>query len=123
MEKYLKNLLKFARLCFQSFGDRVSHWITLNEPFICSWGTWDLGIMAPFVVKEPLQGPYKAMHNLLQAHALTYKLYKTEFAHQKGKIGLSVEGINKIPKDPNSKEDVEAANKALAFQVFLLLIF
>ncbi|GFY92149.1 beta glucosidase 32 [Actinidia rufa] len=37
----------FANLCFKEFGDRVKHWITLNEPWSYSYGGYDIGVFAP----------------------------------------------------------------------------
>ncbi|KAJ4844567.1 hypothetical protein Tsubulata_008196, partial [Turnera subulata] len=37
----------YAELCFQRFGDRVKHWITLNEPWAYAWFGYDTGEFAP----------------------------------------------------------------------------
>ena len=37
----------YAEVCFQEFGDRVKHWITLNEPWSFSYGGYALGTLAP----------------------------------------------------------------------------
>ncbi|KAI5390742.1 hypothetical protein KIW84_075874 [Lathyrus oleraceus] len=53
----------YAELCFKEFGDRVNHWITLNEPHSYSMGT----------------DPYMASHNQLLAHAAAVKIYRTNY--------------------------------------------
>ncbi|KAK3043184.1 hypothetical protein RJ639_001617 [Escallonia herrerae] len=37
----------YADLCFEKFGDRVKHWITLNEPWTFSFYGYGLGTLAP----------------------------------------------------------------------------
>ncbi|GMN57296.1 hypothetical protein TIFTF001_026410 [Ficus carica] len=37
----------YAELCYKEFGDRVKHWITLNEPYSYSNGGYAIGTLAP----------------------------------------------------------------------------
>ncbi len=37
----------YADLCFALFGDRVKHWITLNEPWTYTWVGYGVGGFAP----------------------------------------------------------------------------
>ncbi|GMP41898.1 hypothetical protein CsSME_00011840 [Camellia sinensis var. sinensis] len=75
----------FAELCFKEFGDRVKHWITMNEPWSYSYGGYDAGLLAPgrcsaFMAFCPKGNsgtePYIVTHNLLLSHAAAVKLYK-----------------------------------------------
>ncbi|KAA8549627.1 hypothetical protein F0562_001355 [Nyssa sinensis] len=43
----VKDFCDFAELCFWEFGDRVKHWITLNEPWSYSYGGYVTGTLAP----------------------------------------------------------------------------
>ena len=37
----------YADFCFQKFGDRVKHWLTMNEPWTFTWQGYGNGINAP----------------------------------------------------------------------------
>ena len=79
----------YAKLCFSLFGDRVKHWITLNEPYTFSNHAYTIGIHAPrrcSAWQDPtcLGGdsaiePYLVTHHQLLAHAAAVKVYKEKF--------------------------------------------
>lgn len=75
----------YARLAFETFGDRVKTWITINEPVIvCKDGYGEMN-KAPALNLSGI-GEYVCMHNLLKAHAAAYHVYDKEFRPtQKGK--------------------------------------
>ncbi|KAL0346367.1 UNVERIFIED_CONTAM: Beta-glucosidase 12 [Sesamum calycinum] len=116
----------FAELCFKEFGDRVKHWITLNEPFSFASGGYDgsfIGNLAPgrcSARDKCSQGnsatePYIVAHHLLLSHAATVKLYKEKYQPiQKGEIGISLVAHWMEPYSSN-KLDVQAAERALDF--------
>ncbi|KAI5390747.1 beta-glucosidase 12 [Lathyrus oleraceus] len=89
----------YAELCFKEFGDRVNHWITLNEPHSYSMGT----------------EPYMASHNQLLAHAAAVKIYRTNYqASQNGSIGITLNCHWFLPFS-NDTLDHQAAQRALDF--------
>ncbi|KAK3020701.1 hypothetical protein RJ639_046564, partial [Escallonia herrerae] len=45
--KIVEDFRGYADLCFEKFGDRVKHWITLNEPWTYSFYGYGLGTLAP----------------------------------------------------------------------------
>ncbi|BAT91791.1 hypothetical protein LR48_Vigan05g196900 [Vigna angularis] len=115
----------YAEVCFQYFGDRVKHWITLNEPYVYSIHGYALGINAPGRCSETVDStclggnsgtePYIVSHNLLHAHAAAVDVYRNQFKeHQKGMIGIT---LNTQWYEPYSddKFDKEAAERALDF--------
>ncbi|XP_031256292.1 beta-glucosidase 12-like [Pistacia vera] len=117
----------FAELCFKEFGDRVKHWITLNEPNMFSYRGYDLGNWAParcskWVYPACEAGnsatePYIVGHNLLLAHAAAVQLYKQKYqATQKGQIGITLTTVMMLPYS-NSTSDVAAAKRALDFNL------
>jgi len=38
---------KYATACAEAFGDRISTWITINEPWCVSWLGYSNGVHAP----------------------------------------------------------------------------
>ena len=67
--------------CF--FLIKVKRWITINEPFVVSNLGYGTGEHAPGVTGQGVND-YKAAHNLLNAHASVYGLYKQKYRSQKG---------------------------------------
>ncbi|KAG8363625.1 hypothetical protein BUALT_Bualt19G0041900 [Buddleja alternifolia] len=117
----------FAEICFKEFGDRVKHWITVNEPFtFINGGGYDggfLGNLAPGRCSSwancpegnSAAEPYVAGHHLLLCHASTVKLYKEKYqATQKGEIGITLVTHWMVPYS-NSILDIIAAQRALDF--------
>ncbi|KAJ4848261.1 hypothetical protein Tsubulata_023606 [Turnera subulata] len=115
----------YANLCFEKFGDRVRHWITLNEPWAYSWFGYDTGEFAPGRCSEwkrracqdgnSATEPYIVTHNLLLSHAAAVKLYRDKYqATQKGKIGITIVTWWMEPWSSDIA-DVEAAQRALDF--------
>lgn len=106
---------EYSRILFELFGDRVKHWITINEPLmVCQMGYGDK-LMAPAIVSKGI-GNYLCFKNLLLAHAEAYHLYDDEFRNsQNGIIGIT---INLMWYEPltDSNEDAEAAKDLRAFE-------
>jgi beta-galactosidase len=110
----------YARICFARFGDRVKHWLTLNEPWCSAFLGYGNGVHAPGRTKNPQSEPYIAAHNLLLAHARAVKVYRDEFQEsQKGKIGITLNCDWREPAptdDPTQHEkNVAAAERSLLF--------
>jgi beta-glucosidase len=107
----------YARVCFSSFGDRVKHWITLNEPWTVAVHGYNDGVKAPGRNTNGTYETYIAAHNQLLAHAKAASIYKLEFANkQGGLIGLSNSADYRYPLDSNSQDDIHAAERAMLFQ-------
>ncbi len=102
----------YARLCFDRFGDRVKNWITFNEPWVISILGYGNGYYAPG--RKSHTEPYLAGHHILIAHAKAVKVFREEFAHQNGTIGIT---NNCDWREPFSEkeEDKAAAERALEF--------
>ncbi|XP_057969978.1 beta-glucosidase 24-like [Malania oleifera] len=123
--RIVKDFKDFAKVCFDNFGDRVKHWITLNEPWTFSVYGYDYGYHAPgrcstWVNENCTAGnsstePYIVAHNLLLSHAAAVQLYRKKYqAVQKGQIGLTL-NLFWMVNYTDSQCDIEAAERATDF--------
>ncbi|KAF9665394.1 hypothetical protein SADUNF_Sadunf16G0118000 [Salix dunnii] len=124
----LNDFQDFVELCFQKFGDRVKHWITLNEPFMFSVNGYDTGTMAPGRVSTLENYPgqpkisgatevYIVTHHLLLAHATAVKVYKEKYQTcQGGKIGITLVSHWFEPYS-SSESDRMATKRSLEFML------
>ncbi|CAL9169936.1 unnamed protein product [Musa hybrid cultivar] len=115
----------YSEICFKEFGDRVKHWITLNEPWtFCDRG-YSSGIFAPGRCSPWTEGkctegdssrePYLCAHHQLLSHAAAVKQYRRKYqASQKGMIGITLITHWFVPYS-NSKSDEDAVSRALDF--------
>ncbi|KAK4285544.1 hypothetical protein QN277_002231 [Acacia crassicarpa] len=114
--RIVQDFASYVEVCFKEFGDRVKHWITLNEPFYyvrCyEDGCFKLG--NPNCNNTVASGTvqYLASHYLILAHAAAVKVYREKY--QKGQIGITLNADWVMPLTP-SKADKEAAARSLAF--------
>ncbi|KAE8125765.1 hypothetical protein FH972_020539 [Carpinus fangiana] len=116
---------------FQSFGDRVKYWATMNEPNLSRDLGYLMGKYPPGRCSKPFGNcsagdsdiePIVAMHNMLLSHAMAVDLYRNHFQQkQGGSIGIVVnalmyepltnEGIRLLCGSENYR--MEARNQAL----------
>ncbi|KAG2006778.1 beta-glucosidase [Coprinopsis cinerea AmutBmut pab1-1] len=120
-----KDFERYARVCFENFGDRVKHWLTINEPWCCAILGHGRGVFAPGRSSDRERNPegdsstepWIAGHSIIYAHALAVKAYREDFKPtQKGEIGITLNGDWAMPYDDNP-ENVAAAQHALDFAI------
>uniref|UniRef100_J3MZ44 4-hydroxy-7-methoxy-3-oxo-3,4-dihydro-2H-1,4-benzoxazin-2-yl glucosidebeta-D-glucosidase n=1 Tax=Oryza brachyantha TaxID=4533 RepID=J3MZ44_ORYBR len=125
--RFIEDYTDYAEVCFKNFGDRVKHWVTLNEPNIEPIGGCDCGYQPPQRCSYPFgtnctggnssTEPYIAAHHLLLAHASAVSLYRQKYqASQGGQIGLTLMGWWYEPKT-DTPEDAAAAMRMNEFQI------
>jgi beta-glucosidase len=100
---------EYAQVMYKALDDRVTRWVTLNEPWVVSDGGYLHGALAPGH-RNHFEAPI-ASHNLLRAHAAGVRAYRAVGRNQ---IGLVV---NLEPKYPatTSDEDLAATRRADAY--------
>ncbi|KAK9756868.1 hypothetical protein RND81_01G126100 [Saponaria officinalis] len=114
----------YADLCFREYGEKVKHWMTLNEPWSYSTSSFAVGIYSsnqcpkskPEVCKvDSGTHPYLAAHYQLLAHAAAVQLYRLKYQKsQKGVIGI-VLNTNWILPYSHTRHDRNSAFRALDF--------
>lgn len=108
----------YANICFKEFGDRVKHWITINEPQTISIDCYEYNWYAPGSGtsngNSPYGNEYSVAHNVLIAHAYAVNLYRKIYSKQNGKIGIT---CNMDWGEPytNSEDNINAAERANVF--------
>ncbi|KAL4581233.1 hypothetical protein LXL04_017443 [Taraxacum kok-saghyz] len=120
--KVVDDFVDFADICFWEFGDRVKDWVTLNEPYRFTFSSYIRGQAPPGRggkgdEGDPETEPYIVAYNLLNCHAAAYKKYEKDYkAHQKGKVGITLDTDYFKPYGgPNCVEDVKAVQYAYDF--------
>uniref|UniRef100_A0A0K8TC95 Myrosinase 1 n=1 Tax=Lygus hesperus TaxID=30085 RepID=A0A0K8TC95_LYGHE len=101
---------EFADLVFQTYGDKVKWWITINEPgaVVQGYGSDKFAPAAYLDLTGTVE--YQVGRNLLLAHAGAYRLYQKNYSHQNGKLSMTFYGLFCIPKT-DSLEDKKAAER------------
>ncbi|EKM57147.1 glycoside hydrolase family 1 protein [Phanerochaete carnosa HHB-10118-sp] len=120
-DEIVQDYVRYARVCFERFGDRVKHWLTMNEPWCISILGYGRGVFAPGRSSDRMRSPegdsstepWIVGHSVILSHACAVKLYREEFkASQGGQIGITLNGDWAMPYD-DSPQNIEAAQHAL----------
>ncbi|KDQ20029.1 glycoside hydrolase family 1 protein [Botryobasidium botryosum FD-172 SS1] len=111
----------YAKVCFESFGDRVKHWLTHNEPWCVAVLGYGHGAHAPGRTSDRAKSdvgdsttePWIVGRNLILSHARAVKLYRDEFKPKiGGQIGITLNTSWAIPWD-STPENIDAAQRAM----------
>lgn len=80
----VRYFLKYVRIVTQHLGEYVDYWITINEPGVYIYQSYEIGVWPPF--KKSMYLALKVYLNLVKAHKRAYKIIhhevkaKNEFA-------------------------------------------
>ena len=72
---------EYTRVLVEHFGDRVSNWITVNEPHCTAWFGYFRGWFAPGITD--LQASIDAAHHLLLGHGRAVRIIKSHLPYAK----------------------------------------
>jgi beta-glucosidase len=85
----------YAALVFGRLGDRVSRWITHNEPLITSMMGHRAGVLAPGI--RDLRITARVVHHLLLSHGLAVRAFRA--SGRSGEIGITNANTSYEPAD------------------------
>ena len=94
----------YASVLFDRLGDRVRHWITLNEPLVTTNIAHILGAHAPGI--RDVYAGLRAQHHQLLAHGMAVKALRA--SNRGGEIGITLVLTPALPAT-DSAADVAAA--------------
>jgi beta-glucosidase len=100
-------LAEYADIVSRSFGDRVKHWTTLNEPWTFCWSGHATGEDAPGL-KDGARGGFSASHYALLGHGLSVPVIRNNV--KDGAVGLVLD-LNTVTPASGSSRDEAAARR------------
>lgn len=104
----IQDFVRYAKVCFENFGDIVPYWLTINEQMVITELPFFQGL-------TDLKTSYQAFHHMCIAHALVTKLYRS--MQFNGQIGPCISYTTRLPATVNSKDMM------LAYQMDDLNVF
>lgn len=104
----------YARLMFDRLGDRVTRWITHNEPIITAMMGHRTGLLAPGI--RDLRITARVVHHLLLSHGLAVQAFRE--SGRPGEIGITNANTSYEPAD-DSAESARAVELARDFDTRL----
>lgn len=101
---------EYADVLTSRLGDRVNHWMTLNEPLCSAWIGHLYGDMAPGI--KDLQTALNASHHLLMSHGIASQIIRSNV--KDAKVGIVINVTPAVPAT-DSEDDHRAATLADGF--------
>ncbi|MDQ1645306.1 MAG: beta-glucosidase [Cryptosporangiaceae bacterium] len=95
---------EYAELAYGVLGDRVTSWITLNEPFVTTSHGYALGVHAPG--RTLMEAAFPVAHHQLLGHGLATRALTAAGA---ASVGITQNMAPCWPADPDSEADRAAA--------------
>lgn len=101
----------YVAVVVERLSDRVSHWITLNEPQCFIGFGHALGTNAPGL-KLPAADCLAIGHHVLLAHGKAVAVLRSQ-AKAPPFIGWAPVGVTSVPQDPSNPDDIDAARRSM----------
>ena len=97
----------YAALMYDALGDRVTWWITHNEPWVVAALGHRLGIHAPGI--RDTEAELRVAHHLLLSHGLAVEAHRASGA--RGEVGIT---LSLLPTYPQAETDADRAATVLS---------
>ncbi|CAI0375778.1 unnamed protein product [Linum tenue] len=115
--RFVDDFRDFADLCFKEFGDRIKHWVAINEPHTLSRGGFAVGDLAPGRCSGNARNwtcdvgnsgtePYIAAHNQLLAHAAAVQLFMDPITKGDYPESMKQNLGNRLPRFTNEESEL-----------------
>lgn len=101
---------RYVEATTSRLGDRVKHWITINEPFVVAHLGYNWGIHAPG--RHSLKEALAVNHSLLLAHGHAVRIVRKNVPG--GQVGITLNMSHQYPLTEN-EDDLAAAWRADGF--------
>jgi beta-glucosidase len=105
---------EYGALLYERLGDRVTRWITHNEPIVTAMMGYRLGLLAPGI--RDLAATGRAVHHLLLSHGLAVQAFRA--SGRAAEIGITHANTSFEPAD-QSAASAEAVERARDFETRL----
>lgn len=125
-EEIVNEFVRYAVVCFRSFGDLVKRWITINEAHTVATAGYLYGVAAPGrcsnreICREGngTIEPYVVAHHMLLAHAGAVERFRQDgFADDGSTIVMTISGDHTEPDNTSDAGDRLAAESRQQFQI------
>lgn len=97
---------EYVMIVSHRLGDRVHHWITLNEPWVSAFQGHETGVHAPGLCDTPLA--WQVSHHLLLAHGLAVPIIR-ENGDAHTRVGITL-NLTPVSSATTSAKDQQAAH-------------
>jgi beta-glucosidase len=113
-ERIVADFTNFADIIFENYGNRVTHYLTINEPSAeCGWG-YESDFWPP-AAKLGKSAKYVCQHLSNLAHGSVVQLARKKYASKKFQFGMPLIISYADPLDPNDPRDVAAAERLMRY--------
>ena len=102
---------QYTEAVVSRLGDRVRHWITLNEPWVVSWLGYGLGVHAPGRANE--KDALAAAHHVLLAHGRAAEVLRRDAPG--ARVGVTIDLVPMYPLT-YAEADIHAARHSDGFR-------
>ena len=113
----LAEFTRYAKVCFEAYGDKVTKWFTHNEPYVPIEACYFHGFHYPFIndFKRGQQATYFTSLSSAMAINEFKEMRARKEVREDAQIGAILSINPAMPKNENNEADLDAAHKMNIF--------